>query len=250
MPLALFAMWRGGSLWDVLVVLAVLGLGSEWAGMARMPAHRWPGQGVLLAPLLACLLCLAGYAGAGLGLLAVASLLLWLLPGGRRAAGGAAVHVGLAGVSLLWLRADPVAGRADLFFVMLLVWASDVGAYAVGRLVGGAKLAPAISPGKTRSGAIGGLLFSALAGAAAALAFGADAGQLGFAALVAGLLGAASQVGDLGESAVKRHYGVKDSGRLIPGHGGLLDRLDGVMLAAPPAALLALALGRGARLWE
>ena len=127
-------------------------------------------------------------------------------------------------------------GARGMFFVLVIVWCSDIGAYAAGRLVGGPRLAPSISPGKTWSGAAGGL--------AAATAGGmVIAGLSVWAALGAMVLGVASQLGDLGESALKRRYQVKDSGRLIPGHGGMLDRLDGLMAAALVAGL-AIAVSR------
>jgi phosphatidate cytidylyltransferase len=153
----------------------------------------------------------------------------------------------LAAVALLWLRADPMTGRANMLFLLLLVWASDIGAYLVGRLVGGPRLAPLISPGKTWSGAVGGL--------AAALVVSCGAvwtttGDLTWAAAVALVLCVIGQLGDLTESWAKRRFGVKDSGALIPGHGGLLDRLDALLAVAPFAALLALCLGRGVLLWE
>jgi phosphatidate cytidylyltransferase len=153
-----------------------------------------------------------------------------------------------ASLALIWLRGDVETGRACVLFIILVVWASDIGAYLAGRLIGGPRLAPRISPGKTWSGAIGGF--------AAAVAVGLVAANLEpdgvpvSAMLVAGCLGIASQLGDLLESALKRRFGVKDSGRLIPGHGGLLDRLDGVLFAAPVAAVVILALGRGMRLWQ
>ena len=147
-------------------------------------------------------------------------------------------------IALLWLRADDVVGRGNLLFLIAIVWASDIGAYAAGRLIGGPKLAPAISPGKTWSGAVGGLL----AALAVAALFPGGPSWRGLA--VAALLGVASQAGDLLESAIKRGFGVKDSGRSIPGHGGLLDRIDGLLAAAPAAALLAAWLGRGVELWR
>jgi len=152
-----------------------------------------------------------------------------------------------ATTALLWLRADPVAGLGNVLFIMLVVWASDIGAYMVGRLIGGPKLAPSISPGKTRSGAVGGLVSAMLIGVIAAEITVGGAPLL--AAFEAGLLGIASQSGDLLESAIKRHAGVKDSGWLLPGHGGLLDRLDGLLTAAPLAAIMALAAGQGMYLW-
>jgi phosphatidate cytidylyltransferase len=163
-------------------------------------------------------------------------------PAWLRAAG--VPYVGLAAAALVWLRFDPAVGRMNVLFVVLMVWASDIGAYLVGRFAGGPKLAPSISPGKTWSGAIGGMATAILVGAALA------SGSLARVALVAAGLSVVSQLGDLLESALKRRFGVKDSGRLIPGHGGLLDRLDGMLTAAPAAALLAMALGRGIYLWQ
>ncbi len=138
------------------------------------------------------------------------------------------VYVALAFASLVLLR---LYGASAVFFVLVVVWSSDIGAYAVGRLIGGPRLAPSISPGKTWSGAAGGLAASIVLGGFMA---GFTVGNL----VVAALLGAVSQLGDLGESALKRRYGVKDSGHLIPGHGGLLDRLDGLMAASLVAGIL------------
>ena len=150
-------------------------------------------------------------------------------------------------VALIWLREMPGVGLGNVLFVLLIVWSSDIGAYMVGRLIGGPKLAPSISPGKTRSGAVGGLVGAMLVGLIAACL--SSAGDPVRAALVAGGLGIASQSGDLLESWLKRRAGVKDSGRILPGHGGLLDRLDGLLTAAPLAALVALAAGEGVALW-
>ena len=157
-------------------------------------------------------------------------------------------YVMLAGVAVLWLRYDPTAGRADVLFVLFAVWAGDVGAYLVGRWIGGPRLAPLISPGKTWSGSVGGLLAAIAAGSLVAH-FLSDAATWR-AMLIAAGLGVVAQAGDLLESFVKRRLQVKDSGHLIPGHGGLFDRLDGVLAAAPVAALLALTLGRGVVLWQ
>jgi phosphatidate cytidylyltransferase len=126
--------------------------------------------------------------------------------------------------------------------LLLIVWATDIAAYLAGRLIGGPKLAPAISPGKTWSGAAGGLA------GALVVAVVASPGAWGLA--MAAVLSVVSQMGDLMESGIKRHYGVKDSGKLIPGHGGLLDRLDGVLTAAPVAAVLALLAKPGVGFWQ
>jgi phosphatidate cytidylyltransferase len=246
-PLALVCLWLGAWWWTALLAIAAAGLAVEWVhlcgGRLASPAGL-----VLLVAVLA-----AGAAAAGerellgLGLIAAGFLLVWRL-GGRAGLAAGVPYLGVAMVALAWLRGDGDAGRDNVLFLLLVVWASDIGAYTAGRLVGGAKLAPRISPSKTWSGAIGGLLAAMAVGAAAALALH-GAGLAHVLAVAAGI-GVAAQLGDLLESALKRHYGVKDSGRLIPGHGGLLDRLDGVLTAAPIAALLAVVAGQGVVLWQ
>jgi phosphatidate cytidylyltransferase len=157
-------------------------------------------------------------------------------------------YIGPASIALVWLRQLPNDGLSTVLVLLLIIWASDIGAYGVGRMVGGPLLAPRISPGKTWSGAVGGLLAVAIVAAAAGLVLH---GRVGARALAFAIcVGVVAQLGDLLESRLKRYFGVKDSGALIPGHGGLLDRLDAVLTAAPVAALLALALGRGVSLWE
>lgn len=200
---ALAGMWWGGAAWAAVVALGACALAAEWAALTR---HPWRG-----APL-------SGPSRACLGL-------LYLLPGCA---------------SLAWLRLGPASGLRDTAFLLLVVWASDVGAYVAGRALGGPKLAPWISPGKTWSGGAGGLC--------AAVAVGAGFGSAA-AVAAAALLGIVSQAGDLGESAIKRGFGVKDSGRIIPGHGGLLDRVDGLIVAAPVAAGLAALMGPGMPPW-
>ena len=151
------------------------------------------------------------------------------------------------GLALLWLRSDPAFGLDNVMFVLVVVWASDIGAYLFGRLVGGPKLAPRISPGKTWSGALGGVLAVLLVGWGTTLV---DGGLAPRAMLVALLLGVAAQLGDLLESAIKRGFGVKDSGWLIPGHGGVLDRVDAILTAAPLAALIGLTMTHGGAVWR
>jgi phosphatidate cytidylyltransferase len=147
------------------------------------------------------------------------------------------------------LRGDPAAGRANVMFLVLIVWATDIGAYLSGRMVGGPRLAPRISPGKTWSGALGGLAVAVAIGLVAT-PFLADAGAGWRTALVSGAIGIVAQAGDLLESFVKRCLGVKDSSQIIPGHGGLFDRLDAILSSALAGAVLALALGRGVVLWQ
>ena len=172
------------------------------------------------------------------------------LTGGR--SGGRAVwlasgvvYIGLPCLALLFLRATPEFGRETLFWLLAIVWAADTGAYAFGRLIGGPKLAPVISPNKTWAGLTGGIGLAALAGVGAAL-FLEKPDVLVLAGWSA-LIGAVSQGGDLVESWVKRHFKVKDTGSIIPGHGGMLDRVDGLLAAALAVAIIN-AAGQGSLL--
>jgi phosphatidate cytidylyltransferase len=245
-PLALACLWLGAWWWTALLAVAAVGLALEWVVLCR---GRLAGAGAAVPAfvLAAGAAALAGREGLGLVALVAGFLAAWLV--GRRASLAAGIpYLGLAMVALAWLRSDGGAGRDNVVFLILIVWASDIGAYLAGRTIGGPKLAPRISPSKTWAGAAGGLIAAVLVGAAAAEALAG--GALVRIVPVAAALGLAAQAGDLFESALKRHYGVKDSGQLIPGHGGLLDRLDGVLAAAPVAALLALGIGRGVVLWQ
>jgi len=209
LPVALYALFAGGMAWNLLVLAATVGLLWEWWRLWRLR----PGSH---APTLVKL---------GLG---------W-----------AYILVGAA--ALHWLRID-AAGLLNVLFLLAIVWSSDIGAYVAGRLAGGPKLAPRISPGKTWSGAAGGLVAAVAVGLAVSQAV--QPGPPLHAVVVAAGLSVASQLGDLLESAAKRHFGVKDSSRMIPGHGGLFVRLDGVLAAAPVAALLELMIGPGVELWR
>src|SRR5215468_347717 len=124
------------------------------------------------------------------------------------------------GAPVYRLRVVPDDGRVAVFWLLGIVWATDIGAYAAGRALGGPRLAPRVSPNKTWAGLAGGVVGAALAGAAVAAAGSAPVGGL---ALAGGVLAVVAQAGDLGESLAKRRFGVKDTGTLIPGHGGLLD---------------------------
>ena len=251
-PLGLGGLFNGGWLFTALVLLAMLGIGLEAAALVRAPSGSasrlmlllWPGLSLLAAVNLDWL--------TGLRVLLCGFLL-------GPARGTAVVLIGLGGFALVWLRGMTGTGAASLLFVVLSVWASDSLAYLVGRAVGGPRLAPRISPGKTWSGAVGGLLGAMLAGAAVATllpladAQGWSLGWLGRSlrgVLFGALLGLAAQAGDLAESVLKRRCGVKDSGRLIPGHGGLLDRRDGLMAAAPRAVLFSLGCAPGQPFWQ
>jgi phosphatidate cytidylyltransferase len=241
LPVGLGGLWLGGWVWATLVTLAALVLALEWLALCRVPVWGLRTLAVPASVLVSCVLTALGQAPLALTWLAVWTGVVWLRM--RRPAPALGMpYVGLSAVALIWLRDSSAAGRGGVLFLLLVVWATDIAAYAVGRLVGGPRLAPAISPGKTWSGAAGGFCGALLVGWAAAPGFSAVP--------LAAVLSVIAQGGDLMESALKRRFGVKDSGRLIPGHGGLLDRLDGVLAAAPAAALLALVAGPGTGMWQ
>ena len=156
----------------------------------------------------------------------------------------AAIVYSLAAVvALLWLRHQPGSGRETILWIMACIWATDIGAYVVGRAAGGAKLASRISPGKTWSGLFGGMAWAAVASAATGYIFGL--GHTITLAVIGACLAVVGQIGDLAESAAKRAAGVKDSGTLIPGHGGLLDRVDGLIAVLVVVASVRLIAGGG-----
>ncbi|MCX7629204.1 MAG: phosphatidate cytidylyltransferase [Geminicoccaceae bacterium] len=230
--------WLAGALFLVLVLAA-----REWARLAG-PLSEAARACLLLAPVLAGGAALAalteGHAGLALLVLVTAPLLAAgiaaLVPHGRphRTAAGIP-YLAAPCASLLWLREDPRFGAEVVLWLLLVVAATDTAAYAVGRLIGGARLAPRISPGKTWAGFAGGTALAILLGGAGGVALG---WSFPLAALLACMLALSAQGGDLFESWLKRRIGVKDSGALLPGHGGILDRIDGLLVAALLLALL------------
>lgn len=161
-------------------------------------------------------------------------------------------YAGFPAIALIAIRQDPNYGFYAILYLFLVVWSADTGAFFTGRLIGGPKLAPSISPNKTWSGLFGGAFAACCAGAL----FGIWLGRTSVPVLagVSVFLAIVSQAGDLGESFVKRVFGVKNSSGLIPGHGGVLDRLDGLVFAAMGAGLIAmmddpLSPGRALLIW-
>ncbi len=239
-PALLLVIWLGGAVY-VAVAAALLALGaSELAravGLGRHDPLTWCAALGAGAILLAATLGRDAIA-LGVAALITSTLLVEVLRadvdrGFARwsAAVGAALYPGVLGSHVVLLRQTP-DGRDWVLFMLFTTFATDTGAYAIGRLVGGPKLAPRISPGKTVAGAVGGLL----SGTLAAVALGALLGLQQPAALLLALgaaVAVAGQLGDLAESLLKRSLGVKDLGRVFPGHGGAMDRLDSVLFTAP-----------------
>jgi phosphatidate cytidylyltransferase len=234
-PVAIGAAYAGGWWWITLVTLATIGLFVEWltvVGPAR--EARVIITGVAALALSGLLLALARIDASVvvlvLGLAAVA--LLSAEP--RRWVAGGFLYAAIAQMASVVVRLDQTQGLAALILVLLVVWATDIGGYFAGRAIGGPKLWPRVSPKKTWAGALGGFAAS-LVVAAGFAAFGF--GKIWPMLLLGAVLSIASQFGDLFESAVKRRFGVKDSSHIIPGHGGLMDRLDGFVAAIALAAI-------------
>lgn len=230
---AIGVLWLGGAvLWALLTIVACIAL-IEWAGLVR--AHRARlgiGLLVLLVGMSYALPMLWGTDRATLALLLIGAMAMAMFPKAWQTAVGVG-YIGTAAISLLFLREQPL-GFALALWTLAIVWATDIGAYFAGRTIGGPKLAPTISPNKTWAGLIGGMVLAGIAGALIA-----KFGHLPMSALwLAPFLAVVAQAGDLVESGMKRHVGVKDSGKILPGHGGLLDRIDGML----PVAILVAAL--------
>jgi phosphatidate cytidylyltransferase len=238
--------WAGLKPFALLVLVVALVMSWEWGRVVRGVDSDL--TFVVHAVAVVIAIALAAFVSAALGVaaLAIGSILALSLQFGERGLLSAAgvLYTGLPAVSLLWLMSDgePWGFRAVLF-ILVLVWATDTFAYVAGRLIGGPKLMPTVSPNKTWSGLAGGVGASAATAAAFASFIGAPALVLALSGLVLGLV---AQAGDLAESALKRHFGVKDASNIIPGHGGFMDRMDGVVTVAVAAALFALFKGPSA----
>ncbi len=239
-PLVLLAVYAGGWIYALAVLLSMGLCMREWLALVARDA-RWPLKAVAHAVLV---LMLAAGAGkdvvlpdsSALAMALFSAMLLvplilagfadrerffWVALGVPYLAGG--------GLALMLIRDLPDIGVFLAFYLFLTVWSTDIGAFLAGRLIGGPKLLPSISPKKTWAGLGGGMALAGTVGYLAALGFGSS--RPCNAALLAVGLAIVAQSGDFFESWVKRRFGVKDSGGLIPGHGGLLDRVDGLLFA-------------------
>ena len=240
-PVAIGAAYAGGLIWIALVTLGAAGLLIEWL-MVTGSARDLSVVGNGTAALALAGVCLAlRWLDAALVVLALGLACVMVVSAGRRrwtAAGFLYAAAALLASALV--RLDQSEGLVALVLVLLVVWATDIGGYFAGRSIGGPKLWPRVSPNKTFAGAIGGLVASLLVAAGfAALGLGKVIPLI----VLGACLSVASQLGDLFESAVKRRFGVKDSSHIIPGHGGLMDRLDGYVAAIGMAAIFGILRG-------
>jgi phosphatidate cytidylyltransferase len=252
-PLPVAAIWFGWPWLPLLTGLAAAVMAWEWGRLCR--GGHFGQTGIMLVAVVLAAVAAAALASTGLALgttLLGAGLVLWAARCTRDVephwTAFGVLWVALPCICLLWLARDGPTGRATLLWLLAVVWATDIGAYAIGRWVGGPRLAPRWSPRKTWAGLLGGIGCAALAG-------WGTAGLLGVSPVlplvaVSAALAIVEQFGDLAESVAKRRFGVKDSSGLIPGHGGLLDRLDGLLAVIPAVALLSLIDGGSVLTWR
>jgi phosphatidate cytidylyltransferase len=252
-PFPIAAIWFGWPWLPLLTAIAATVMAWEWGRLCR--SGRFGQTGIVLVTVVLATVGAAALASPGLALgtaLLGAGIVFWAARKKRDLApqwtAFGALWVALPCVCLLWLARDGPVGRATLLWVLAVVWSTDIGAYAIGRTLGGPRLAPRWSPRKTWAGLGGGAVCAALTGWATAAWLGIS--PVFPLALVSAGLAIVGQFGDLAESLAKRRFGVKDSSGLIPGHGGLLDRLDGLLAVIPVVALLTLISGRSLLAWR
>lgn len=238
---ALGAVLAGPETFGVLIAAGAAILAWEWTRLCGGGRFGWTGVVQAAAVVGVVVAAALGSPATGIALIlagCVADYLTARFSGRQHPRWIAAgiVYIGLPCIALVWLRQLEPGGRALVLWLLVTVWATDIGAYFAGRLIGGPRLAPAISPNKTWAGLIGAVVSSALVGVIAPLIETAAPSPLVLAAAGA-VLALVAQGGDLGESWVKRQFGAKDASHLIPGHGGLFDRVDGLLAAALVLAL-------------
>jgi phosphatidate cytidylyltransferase len=264
-PLAITVAYLGGWIFAVFWGFAAIAVMWEWTTLVAGRDRRSALMVGIVAVGLAVLLAASGVetddrmndlrlAAAPIVLVMGMLALAAVAPRGRALWTAAGVpYAGAMGLAPILLRSDDKFGFVAMLVLFAVVWATDIAAYFVGRAVGGPKLAARLSPNKTWSGSVGGVAGAVLA--AALVVYLAGIGSVGAAIAIAIVLSVFAQFGDLFESAVKRRFGVKDAGTLIPGHGGVMDRLDGFVAAAVLACLIGLAHGgihapaRGLLIW-
>lgn len=230
--IAILGAWLGGIATAILVAVAAGIVHLEWTGVTEGSQRA----ALPFSVLIAVVMLVAGIGEVEIAAgIAVAAAVAAGVTGPRPWRPAGVVYAAVFGLALLILREGDL-GLAAIAFVFAVVWATDIGAYFAGRAIGGPKLWPVVSPKKTWAGAIGGLVAAVIAGLATAAVVGLPlAGAL---VVVIVVMSVAGQAGDLFESFIKRRFGVKDSGTIIPGHGGMMDRVDGLVFAAAVAVLI------------
>ncbi|MEX2128751.1 MAG: phosphatidate cytidylyltransferase [Xanthobacteraceae bacterium] len=238
---AILAAWIGGMTFLLFCTAGALAVWWEWTGVIKagprtlLIAIGWlaiAGMALALGTDAAAIAFICAVIGAGVAMASAQP--------GRGWAGGGIFYAAAVLVPAVMLRSDASLGLVAILWLFAVVWAEDTGAYFAGRLIGGPKLAPRVSPNKTWAGAVGGAVAGVVAGSVVVAAAGIEWKLMH--AVVALAVVVAAQLGDLLESAIKRRFGVKDASALIPGHGGLMDRVDGFLIAA--AAALAIGIAR------
>jgi phosphatidate cytidylyltransferase len=264
-PIVVAAVYAGHPAWDLLVVLFGAAMAWEWSRIAMRSRDASP-TGRLSMSVTPCLLVAAvllAYAfrdslppllqplsRPSFLLAAVIAVTFGALPYYRFAAlwfGLGVAYVAIPCLAIIALRSEPGLGLQQIFWIVALVIAADTGAYIAGRSIGGPKLAPRVSPNKTWAGLGGAVVSAAIVGVITAVVM--DLPSVWSLAAVSAALGIVAQIGDLAESAFKRHFGVKDASNIIPGHGGALDRVDGLIAVAAAVAGINYLVGSSVLTW-
>lgn len=237
-PAVILDVWAGGVWFTAFAALVGVLMALEWVTIVhkgepvQFALHAAAAISGAVLPLeagiVATLLVIAGFSALSVAMAATAGGSIWRFLG--------VPYVSLPALALVLLRHDEGYGLIAIIWVMVTVWAADSLAYFAGRIIGGPKLAPRLSPKKTWAG-LGGAIAGSAAGSVLVALWAGLPGVVVL-AILAGMLAVVEQAGDLFKSAMKRHFGVKDSGRLIPGHGGIIDRVDGLVTVACVAALI------------
>lgn len=248
-PLFLFLVYLGAPYFNVLIATTAAVMAWEFT---RMDGEEGDKRRALIAA--ACVVAVISMSVGGMtvawGIVLGATILVVVADQvagrpGLNMVQWAVPYVAVPAISLIYV--STIGGWHTVFWLLAVVWLTDIGAYVFGRLIGGPKLAPAISPNKTWAGSLGGLVTGTAAGLGMLSAVGVAPAMNFFVLSI--VLSVLTQIGDLFESALKRKFQVKDSGGLIPGHGGVMDRFDGLWAAAPIAALLCYVLEGSVHTW-
>lgn len=252
-PIVLAMIVRGDCAFNILIAIIGCLMSIEWEQMVRGKESWIASCLTLMSGLIIC--CMQFNTLVSIMVIPVCALFLYLKTNRNFLLSFGAFYIGIPILSLMYIAYFTDSGSDDLSYssmyilwLLFVVWSADIGGYVVGKSIGGPKLCPKISPTKTWAGLFGGIIFSAVTTYIFVLTMNHYHGsQLEMKFLVSSSVGLAlvAQMGDLFESKIKRHLDIKDSGTLIPGHGGIFDRVDGLLFAAPAVALFVLLVNMG-----